>query len=278
MASTPTRAATLEHLGCRLSYWICGDGPPVLLIQGVAVHGEGWLPQVGALAERYRCLFFDNRGMGRSLPSGAGLTVEQMAEDAQAIMEAQGWDSAHVIGHSLGGLIAQQLALSARSRVRSLSLLCTGARGRDLVQLTPWTLWVGIRTRLGTRRQRRHAFLELAMPPAVLRESDRDALAESLVAIYGYDLADQPWIAMEQSAATRRWDASARLGELAGLPTLVVSASHDRIAPPALGRALAAGIRGSRFVEIPRAAHGVTVQCAEQVNSLLLEHLAGVEG
>ena len=121
----------VEHRGCALSYAVRGEGPPVLLIQGVGVHGSAWRPQVEALSARYRCLSFDNRGLGRSQPRGAALSVEQMAEDAQALMDAQGWDSAHVVGHSLGGLIAQHLALSARARVRSLSLLCTFSRGRD---------------------------------------------------------------------------------------------------------------------------------------------------
>jgi pimeloyl-ACP methyl ester carboxylesterase len=270
-------SAVVEHRGCRLAYELRGEGPPVLLIQGVGVHGGGWRPQVDTLRQGYRCLSFDNRGMGRSQPLGTGLSVEQMAEDARALMDAEGWESAHLIGHSLGGLIALQLALSAPARVRSLSLLCTGACGRDLVQLSWWTFRVGVRTRLGSRRQRRHAFLEIAMPPSVLAETDRDTLAESLAPIYGYDLADQPWIAMKQTAATRGYDAAPHLARLAGVPTLVASATQDRLAPPRLGRALAAGIRGSRYVEFPDAAHGLTVQCAEQVNALLLEHLAEVE-
>jgi pimeloyl-ACP methyl ester carboxylesterase len=272
-----TRSAAIEHRGCRLAYELRGEGPPVLLIQGVGVHGGGWRPQVDTLQQGYRCLSFDNRGMGRSQPLGARLSVEQMAEDAQALMDAEGWESAHLIGHSLGGLIALQLALSAPARVRSLSLLCAGARGRDLVQLSWWTFRVGIRTRLGSRRQRRHAFLEIAMPPSVLAETDRDTLAKRLAPIYGYDLADQPWVAMKQTAATRAYDAVPHLARLAGVPTLVVSATQDRLAPPRLGRALAAGIQGSRYVEFPDAAHGLTVQCAEQVNALLLEHLVEAE-
>jgi pimeloyl-ACP methyl ester carboxylesterase len=213
--------------------------------------------------------------MGRSLPLGARLSVAQMAEDAQVLMDAEGWESAHVIGHSLGGLIALELALSARARTRSLALLCTGARGSDLVQPSWWALAMGVRTRFGSRRQRRSAFLEIVMPPAMLAGTDRDAIAQSLAPIFGYDLADQPWIALKQTAATRLYDATDRLPELTDLPTLVVSAAHDRIAPPELGRALAAGIRGSRYEEFPDAAHGLTVQCAERLNTLLLEHLEG---
>jgi pimeloyl-ACP methyl ester carboxylesterase len=272
-----SEARTLEHRGCRLHYRVRGDGPPVLFVQGVGLHGDGWTPQVDGLSERYRCLTFDNRGMGQSQPHGTRSSVEQMAEDACMLIDAQGWRSAHVIGHSLGGLVAMQLALAAPERVRSLSLLCTLARGRDATKLTWWMLKIGVRTKLGTRRMRRLAFLEMVMPPAALAGADRDALAERLHPLFGHDLADQPPVVMKQLAALRRCDLTTRLPELTGIPTLVLSATHDRVAPVEHGRALAAAIPGARYVEIPDAAHGVTIQCADRINALLDEHLAGAE-
>ena len=134
MNSKPT--SPIEHRGCRLAYAVRGDGPPIVFIQGSGPHGDGWLPQVDELASRYRCLSFDNRGMGRSQPLGVRLTVEQMAEDVQILMDSQGWKSAHLVGHSLGGLVALCVALTARSRVRSLSLLGTFARGADATRLS----------------------------------------------------------------------------------------------------------------------------------------------
>jgi pimeloyl-ACP methyl ester carboxylesterase len=215
--------------------------------------------------------------MNRSQPIGAPLSVEQMAEDALVLMDAQGWDSAHVVGHSLGGLIALRLALSERKRVRSLSLLCTFARGRDATRLSLWMIWVGLRTRIGTRRQRRHAFLKLVMPPAMLGKSDLDALAQRLATIFGHDLAEQPSVAMKQLAAMRAYDASPSLGELAGLPTLVVSSACDQIARPELGRALAVGVPGARYIEIADASHGVTIERPDQINNLLFEPFAQCE-
>lgn len=264
----------IEHRACRLAYHVRGTGPRVLFIQGTGVHGDGWQPQVDALAAHYECLTFDNRGMGRSQPMGAPITVAQMAEDALTLMDALGWPSAHVVGHSLGGLVAQQVALTARSRVRSLALLCTFARGREATKLTPWMLWVGLRTQLGPRRSRRHAFLQMVLPPAEWATVDRDALAERLAPLFGHDLADQPPVAMRQLRAMSACDVTPQLGALAGLPTLVVSAEHDRVAPPASGRALAAGIPGARYVELPAAAHGIPLTAPARINALLLEHLA----
>ena len=266
----------LDHRGSRLAYEVQGQGPPVLLIQGVGVHGDGWRPQVEALADRYTCLSFDNRGMGESQPASAPVTVEQMAEDAVALLDAEGWGSAHVIGHSLGGLVALHLALAARQRVRSLALLCTFAGGRDAAPPTPRMIWIGLRTRVGTRRMRRRAFLQLVMTPGTIADADADELAERLAPLFGHDLADQPPIVGKQLAAMRAYDASPRLGELAGLPSLVVNAVHDPIAPPRAGRVLA-GIPGSRYVELADASHGVPIQFPDRINTLLIDHLAAVE-
>jgi pimeloyl-ACP methyl ester carboxylesterase len=177
----------------------------------------------------------------------------------------------------MGGLIAQQLALSAPKRVRSLALLCTFSRGKDATKLSPFMFWVGLRTRIGTRRQRRHAFLQIVLPPAMHATTDLDALAEQFTPVFGHDLADHSPVEMKQLSAMSRCDVTPRLGELSGIPTLVVSAEHDPIASPASGRIMAHGIRSARFVEIAGASHGIPVYEPTRINTLLLEHLAGVE-
>jgi pimeloyl-ACP methyl ester carboxylesterase len=256
-----------------LAYQIRGAGAPAIFIQGVGVHGSAWTPQLDALASNFECLAFDNRGLGRSQPLGCPLTIEQMAEDTLALMDARGWPSAHVVGHSMGGLIALRVALEARSRVRSLSLLCSFPRGRDPLRITRTMLWTGLRTRIGTKAQRRRAFLSMVMPPSALAGTDWAALARELEPLFGHDLADQPSVVPRQMTAMARHDVTPRLSELAGLPTLVVSAEHDWLAPPKIGRAMAAAIPGARFVEIPDASHGACIQHAAQINALLLEHL-----
>lgn len=272
MKNVPGDLQFLEHKGCRLAFRVSGTGVPVLMIQGVAVHGDGWIPQIKGLADQFQCLSFDNRGMSQSQPIGSLLTVEQMAEDAQVLIDAQGWGDMHVVGHSLGGPIALQFALTNPKRVRSLSLLCTFARGKDAAPPTPWMMWVGMRTRLGTRRQRQRAFLKLVMPPEALADVNHDALAQELEPLFGHDIADQPPVTMKQLAAMRAYDATARLGELSAIPTLVVNAHYDPIAPPKLGRRLAEGIPGATFVELADASHGVTIHQATRINGMLREH------
>ncbi|MGP0070767.1 MAG: alpha/beta fold hydrolase [Bryobacteraceae bacterium] len=117
-ATEPTARKSRSHLhkGCALAYEIRGSGPPAIFIQGVGVHGSVWTPRIGELAAKYECLAFDNRGLGRSQPHGCGLIIEQMAQDTLALMDGQGWTSAHLVGHSMGGLIALEVALTARAR------------------------------------------------------------------------------------------------------------------------------------------------------------------
>lgn len=267
-----------EHHGCRFTYRVEGSGPPVVLIQGVGVAGSGWKPQVDGLRSEFTCLTFDNRGMGDSQPIGAApVSVRQMADDTLWLMSQLGWGSAHVVGHSLGGPVALEMAMTHPARVRSLSLLCTLARGRDATSLSWRMMWLGMRSRIGPRRARRHAFLQIVMPPDALEGADRDALAADLAPLFGHDLADQPPVAMKQLAALRAWDGTDRLREITGIPALVLSAAHDPIAPPKHGRALAAAIDGARYVEFADASHGLPIQHAARVNDLLRSHLRGVE-
>lgn len=263
----------LEHQGCRLCYRVRGTGPKIVFIQGTGLHGDGWMPQVEELQRRYTCLTFDNRGMAGSQPGSSTLTVGQMAEDVLALMDAEGWDAAHFVGHSLGGLIALQVALTARRRVLSLGLLCTFSRGHDATRLTWNRFGPGLRSYLGTRRMRRRAFAEFVLPPGL--PGDRDEWTAKLAPLFGHDLADHPPVVMKQLAAMRACDLTSGLASLAGLPALVIGARHDRIATPAMVRALAHGLPGSTLVEFDDSAHGVTITRPEAVNALLDIHFKG---
>lgn len=260
-----------------LSYAAAGSGPPVLAIQGVGVIGRGWQPQVDALGHRFRFITFDNRGVGDSPRGTRPLTIERMAGDAIAIADAEGLDRFHVLGHSMGGLIAQHVALACRDRVKSLALLCTFADGRRATRLSARVLMLALRTRIGTRAMRRNGMIRMIMPDAYIRQHEAGALARELGVLFGRDLADQPRIIRQQLRATSRYDALPRLRELSGMPTLIASATHDPIAPPSLGREIAAQIAGARYVEFAEAGHALPIQLASAVNALLLEHLMAAE-
>jgi pimeloyl-ACP methyl ester carboxylesterase len=267
---------TYEFQGCRLAYRIDGAGPPLVMIQGVGAHGIAYNPQIEILKASYTCLTFDNRGIGTSQPVGKKLTVHQMAADALALMDHLGWQSAHIVGHSLGGLISLELALTARSRVRSLTLLNTFPNGADATRMSLQLLWISLRLKFGTRPIRRNAFMELVLAPG--QENKQAAgLVERLARVFGHDIGDLPAISARQLAAMKAHDVTPRLGELAGIPTLVISGEKDLIARPASGKAIAAGIPGARYVEIAGASHAFPILEAERCADLIMKHLAEAE-
>lgn len=268
----------IDHHGARLHYELHGKaGEPVLFIQGVGVIGHGWQPQVAGLAAHHRILTFDNRGIGKStMIKGAPFSIEQMADDARALMDAVGWISCHVAGHSMGGVIAERLAITHPHRVRSLALLCTVARGADAARIPAEIMGTALRVKLGPKASRRRAFLELIYPEPFLDTVDCDALAAQLAPLFGHDLATQPLIAVKQAMALRNHDCTSELPRLAGIPTLVVSATHDRIAPPRFGRQIAALIPGARCIEIPDASHGLPMHQADMLNRLIADFILEV--
>jgi len=264
----------LKRTEVNLYYELSGSGPPILFIQGVGVIGECWRPQVNSLAQKFQTLLFDNRGIGQSSQCTGPITIERMAQDASLLMDAAGWDSAHVVGHSMGGVIAQQLALDQPSRIRSLSLLSTFARGKDAARLTPWVLWMTLRTRLGTRTMRRNAFLEMLWPRDELEQENTSELAQKIKTLVGRDLADQPPILMKQVLALSKHNTLQRLGELRSIPTLVLTGEHDPIALPRYGQELAKAIPNAVFESVPASSHAMTIQKADWINRRLEQFIA----
>ena len=116
--------------------------------------------------------------------------------------------------------------------------------------------------------------MRLVLPPSPI--ADFEKMADRLALLFGHDLGDQPKIVGNQLRAMRATDLTSRLGELTEIPTLVVSAYHDPIAPPLAGKAIRDGIPGSRYFEVADASHGLPISHFEQVNSLLQAHFSNL--
>jgi pimeloyl-ACP methyl ester carboxylesterase len=267
-----------EFEGCQFAYRVEGAGPPLIMIQGVGAYGVAYNPQVEILKAQYTCVTFDNRGIGASQPMGKVLSVKQMARDSLSLMDHLGWTSAHVVGHSLGGLISLELALLAKPRVRSLTLLNTFANGAHARRLNLKIMWVGLRLKFGTRAIRRKAFMELVMARGEEKTgAEANAVAELMSRVFGHDIGDLPAVSDKQLAAMGAHDVTSRLGELSGIPTLVISSEFDVIAPPSSGKAIAKGIPEARYIEIENASHAFPILQAERCAALIEEHLAAAE-
>ncbi len=244
-------------------------GEPVLMIMGLAASSRMWFRLLPWISRHHRTIVFDNRGTGGSAAVRSGLTMRSLAADACAVLDEAGVSSAHVIGASMGGMIAQHVALDCRERVRSLTLACTTPGGRS--GAPPWRLLAtaALRPLLGARRT-----FPLVAPALYARETLRsspDRLREDLE----QRIADgtSPLTLYAQMAAIAGHDTRARLGELAGLPTLVVHGLEDTLVPPARGRELAELIPGARLELIPACGHLLTTDAEEQTASAILGHL-----
>ena len=110
------------------------------------------------------------------------------------------------------------------------------------------------------------------MPRSMLATADHDSLAASLAPLFGRDLADSPPIIMQQVRAMSSHELGPRLAKLASIPTLVLCAVEDPIAPPSAGRATVGRIGRARYVELDDASHGVTISHPERINAILDEH------
>ncbi len=234
---------------------------PVLLIQGVGLTGSAWKPQVDELGGEFWLASYDNRGIGKS-PGRPG-TIRQMGLDALEVMDRLGWEAAHLVGHSLGGVIAQQAAVLAPERVRSLSLLCSFATGAVVLRPSLPSLWRNIKTVIGTGAMRRRAFFEMVSDPSISpKEKEMAALEE----VFGRPLHRVPPGTMAQVWALSRADLREELSNLS-IPTFVLSAEQDKVAPSSQGKMIA-GVLGGRYVEV-KGGHACTVQQSREINELL---------
>jgi 3-oxoadipate enol-lactonase len=269
---------TIDLSDARLFYDTAGErGSPVLLIMGFGVPGHMWMNQIPTLATRHRVAWFDNCGAGgrtdrtRRWP----YTMLDLARHAVAVLDHQGWAEAHVVGVSMGGMVAQEMALSFRGRVRSLTLMVTHPGGLRHLVPPARSLLAFARGFLGPRAQRSRALEELIFPAAYLRTIDvgpiRAALSERVVA--AAPIGDR----LAQIAAIITHKTTRRLPTLAGTPTLVVKAGLDRLVRPGASDVLHRGIPGARLVEFEDAGHAILHQCAARLNEVLLDHLATVD-
>jgi 3-oxoadipate enol-lactonase len=225
-----------------------GGGPPVLLIMGLGMNATGWWRTIPALSE-FRVLSFDNRGVGRSERVPGPYTVAEMADDAASVLDEAGLKAAHVYGISLGGMIAQELALRHPERVGALVL---GATTRGGAAHVPASDDVVAFVRLRAQMTAEHA-VWASVPINYARRTrleGGDRIAEDIAQRLRYPV--EPEYYSAQLAAA--YGHAARVQDIRA-PTLVVHGDEDVLIPPANGERLAELIPGAELSMWPGAAH-----------------------
>lgn len=263
---------TFDHAEAQLYYEVTGEaGTTVVLLTGWAVGGGVWEYQVPALAPRHRVVTLDNRGAGRTRAPTRAWTMAELARDVVALLDHLGASDAHVVGCSMGGMVAQEVALQAPERVRSLTLIATHAgRLQDkLPRLGTLVSFAKVNT--GSAEERHAAVRAMLFPADYLATAAPEPIDRAI----RRDFLEQPPLAdrMAQLGAIMRHDTAARLPSLR-VPTLVIVAGQDRLLPPSGCEALGRLIPGARTLSMPEAGHGIIGQRPEPVNDALLAHFA----
>ncbi len=252
-------------------------GSPVMLIMGLGAGKSGWPPEVvQKLAARHRVILFDNRGVGQTgAPAEPPYTMPQLAADAVDLLDASGFAKAHIFGMSMGGMIAQHIALDFPERVWGLVLGCTTPGGKHVERTPPDVLDILIKPPSGNRAADIRAAWPIFHTPAVI-EAQRDALEAELARELAYP--EQPRYAFElqMGAIVKTHNTFERLPAITA-PTLVQVGLDDRLIPPGNARMLAAQIPRARLLEYPAAAHSYLRDTGFKAVDDILDFLAGVE-
>jgi len=257
----------------RLSYDVAGDGgSPVLLIMGYCVPGSAWRLQVPTLSTHHQVAWFDNRDVGGSRAPAGPWSMADLAGDARALLDHLGWSRAHVVGVSMGGMVAQHLALANPDRLVSLSLVATHAGGvRAMLPSARGALrFAG--TAVGSTRRRMRNLERLLFPDDFLATCDRRWLREVMINDFGEPV--PAGTRRDQLAAIRGHETASRLAELGGLPTLLVRSGRDLLIRPREVDRLARLLPHAKVMRFDAAGHGVIRQCADALNTAMLAHFA----
>jgi pimeloyl-ACP methyl ester carboxylesterase len=230
----------------RIAWESTGDGAPVLLVQGLGYARWGWDPVVPGLAERFRVLTFDNRGIGESDKPAGPYTARQMADDALQVLDEAGLERAHVVGSSLGGMIAQEVAAAAPERVDKLVLCSTTPGGPDAVPMPDVTVRLLAEAGTLAPEEALHRFVANALsssaPPALVDE------------IYSRRLASPPDPAGWQAQAAAGTTFPGVDGSITA-PTLIVHGTDDNVVDCWNAHLLAARIPDARVELVPSGGH-----------------------
>jgi 3-oxoadipate enol-lactonase len=261
----------IENQGARIYWDERSVGEPVLLIMGLGYPSDMWWRTRPILDSRYRTIVLDNRGAGRSDVPPGPYPIALMASDALAVLDAAGVESAHVFGISMGGMIAQELALQNPKRVTSLILGCTAAGGPTAVRAEPEVSQLLMNRGGMTPDEAATASIPYIYDSGTSRDRIDDDLAIR-----------RPWLARPEGYNAQlqgilAWESYSRLPQLK-VATLVIHGETDKLVPMENGKLIAARIPAAKLVTLPHASHIFPTDQPAASSHAILEFLAATSG
>ncbi len=251
-----------------VNYEIYGEGQPLILINGLADDLSSWAFQVQEFAKHYQTIVFDNRGIGGTDKPVGPYTTAQMAADARGLLDALGIQRAHVLGVSMGGMIAQEFALAFPDRVDKLLLCCTCSEP-SAFDLRLYKIWETTAPILGLPRMMREVLLWCFTPEFF--QQHPESADEFEAALSGITQPVEAYLAQLHSIQVH--NATARLGRISA-PTLVLGAPKDLIFPPDQSHQLHDGIPGSELAFTEHGGHAYLWEVPDEFNAAVLNFLS----
>ena len=257
--------AIAEVNGQRLYYEVHGEGEPLLCVHGLACDTLAWIPQIQGFSAAYRTVIFDNRDVGRSSMAEEDYEIADMARDALALAEELGIDTFHLVGISMGGAIAQEIACQAPDRVRTLTLAVTFPAGSTYACRLA-EVW--------DNRLKQISFEQHVDELMMLNHSEEffenpDMVEFIRTAMLNNPNRQTPEAFGRQIAACGRHDTRERLAKLT-MPTHVIGGEYDILVPIWKSRELAERIPGAKLTVLERAPHGLSLERADEFNAAVL--------
>jgi 3-oxoadipate enol-lactonase len=260
---------SIDASGTELYYERAGEGEPMLLIQGMSATRLAWgRPFLDELEQSFDCIVFDNRGMGSSGHAELPFTTADLAADALGLLDALELDTVHVVGISMGGMIAQELALAQPERVRTLTIGASYCGGPNGTLMAPEDLQLlGTAYASGEPEQVFRAMWEINLSPGFREDDSRFAPFTEM----GSTLpAPQP-VVLQQMRACAAHSTHERLGRIS-LPTLVIHGDVDRLLGYNNGREIAGLIPGARLETLEGIGHMFWWEQPQRSAQLIREH------
>jgi 3-oxoadipate enol-lactonase len=256
---------TAQCNGQTLYYEEHGEGEPLLCVMGLSANTLAWALQVQAFSAGHRTVIFDNRDVGQSSMAEGSYEISDMANDALALADHLGLEHFHLLGYSMGGAIAQEMALTARERVNTLTLAVTFASGGA---------WARKLSKVWGARRLKQSWEEFVDEIILLNVSEAffemDGAVDYLRSLMVADPNPQPAEAfVRQLNASSRHSAGERLRELQ-IPTHVIGGEQDILVPVWKSKELAGLIPNAKLTVIQGSAHGANLERAEEFNDLVL--------
>lgn len=258
--------------GIQLYYEEHGEGFPLVLINGLAFPMDLWFMQIRELSRRFRVIAMDNRGIGRSGKPDEEYTIPLMASDTAELLKALGIEKAHVAGLSMGGFIAQELALTHPDLIDRLILIATGTGGPQLHEASR-DFWKEVSAAIkGLKPPDAYRTDMTLMTAPSFAEEHPDILAES-VSLRLKNI--QPLYAfLRQQRAAHAFSSNERI-HLVSRPTLIILGDKDRLFPIQLAGDFRKKLPQARFNIYEDCGHAILLERAEELNRDMLEFLLG---